>query len=100
MKRLEGSRPQARPVGYGMIGCLLDTVLIRDLYTLAPPITPFPTGRFASVKLPGISCLATFMQSLRDKTGFLPFVDACVGARMSAPRDGRLYSIAKMPKEI
>ena len=33
---------------------------------LAPRITPFPPGRVMFTNYPGISCLATFIESLRD----------------------------------
>ena len=60
MKCLESRDEMIRPVGHGMIfvGSIVPTQII-----------PFPTGRFRCVSFPGISCLATFLQSLRDKFG-------------------------------
>jgi hypothetical protein len=34
---------------------------------LEMPLTPYPTGRPLSGRVPGTSCQATFIQSLRDK---------------------------------
>jgi Peptidase family S41 len=68
MQCLDTQHQGIRPVGYGMIGrrCL-DVLGLNE--TRGPGITPFPTGRIVLAPFPGIACLATIIQSLRDKIG-------------------------------
>ncbi len=40
--------PQARPVGYGMIGWREGAIVADGRQNVAPQITPFPTGRIMS----------------------------------------------------
>ena len=45
-----------------------ERIVVLDVgQTLAPRIRPFPTGRIVFAHFPGISCLASFISSLRDK---------------------------------
>jgi hypothetical protein len=59
---------EARPVGHGMIDWRAGPIVSKGGQRVAPQITPFPTGRIVSDPLPGISCLATLVTSLRDKS--------------------------------
>jgi hypothetical protein len=52
---------EARPEGYGMIGWRAGAMVSHGGHSMAPQITPFPTGRIMSDRLPGISCLATII---------------------------------------
>jgi hypothetical protein len=67
---------EARP-GYGVIGRCGRGTVFEGEQSLAPWIIPFPssvailaladkTGRIVFARFPGISCLATFILSLRD----------------------------------
>jgi hypothetical protein len=71
---------RSRPEGYGMIGCPLrwyrscGHIFFGFIQLLSPngksgtyPITPYPPGRSPMAAFPGTSCLATIIQSLRDK---------------------------------
>jgi hypothetical protein len=59
--------PEARPVGNGMIGWREGVIVPDGGQSVAPEITPFPYGTDHVRHLPGISCLATVVSSLRDK---------------------------------
>src|ERR1700757_1253076 len=68
MQCLDTQHQGVRPAGYGMIGrrCV-DVLGLNE--TRGPRITPFPTGRIVLAPFPGIACLASIIQSLRDKIG-------------------------------
>jgi len=81
MKCLGTCHFEARPVlsaiarmateeGYGMISRRGHRIVLHGEQSPASRITPFPTGRIISTHFPGISCLATFISSLRDKGPF------------------------------
>jgi len=61
------ARSRIRPGGYGMIWLRGPFDYLGCERNLAPPITPFPTGRIMFAGFPGISCQATIIRSLRDK---------------------------------
>jgi hypothetical protein len=56
-------------------GSLFYVMMCRGL-----SIRPYPTGRVSSDTFPGTSCLATFMQSLRDKIRYV------ISGKSMAPR--------------
>jgi len=66
MKCLEMCHQGTRPAGYGMIGLQAGSMAFGGDQNLAPRITSFPMGRIIFANFPGISCLATFITSLRD----------------------------------
>jgi hypothetical protein len=82
------SRSPSRRVRYESVAEGI-TLSGDDRQPLAPRITPFPTGRIMSADLPGISCLATIISSLRDKGYGLSYVD-----ERARPRDFVLKSLA------
>ena len=70
-----GNRPvKIRPVGYGMIVSPLSRKPGRAHSLNKPqfdiPLTPCPTGRTHDLAVPGTSCQATFILSLRDTGAF------------------------------
>ena len=56
-----------RPVGNGVICGANVCPPFEDHSPAGQPIIPFPTGRASGRQIPGISCLAIFAWSLRDK---------------------------------
>jgi hypothetical protein len=80
-----GNRPvKIRPVGYGMIVSPLSRN--QGAYSLnkpqfdSHPLTPCPTGRTHDLAIPGTSCQATIILSLRDTTAFaLGFFNSLLG---------------------
>jgi hypothetical protein len=86
--------PEARPVGYGMIGWRERAIVSVGGQSLPPQITPFPTGRITSALLPGISFLATLVPSLRDKyTRVLMLTGMGVSGENSGKRTQRMAKI-------
>jgi hypothetical protein len=76
--------PEARPVGYGMIGWREVAIVSDGGQSVGRQITPYPTGRVPPGCLPGIACLATphFVppgQTPAPRTFFI-----CVDPRSSA----------------
>jgi hypothetical protein len=59
--------PKARPVGYGMIGWR-DGAMSRAVDKTWRHRSHRTLRDGSCLPLPGISCLATFVSSLRDKT--------------------------------
>jgi len=53
-------------VGDGMIGEVNLVQRVRVVNKPASQIIPYPSGRVFPSQFPGISCLATFIESLRD----------------------------------
>ena len=51
MKCLERRHLEARPVGYGMIGCRGYFIVWDDRQPMAPRITPFPTGQGCAYRM-------------------------------------------------
>jgi hypothetical protein len=109
---LDSPTPKDRPVGHGMIGrrpnprglssksvpCFLRLIVpILESVRIPARIRPCPTGRlFWGGAVPGTSCLATIVLSLRDKTirpskrlafsayGIEPRVESCNPFRFGA----------------
>ena len=63
-------RREARRVGYGMIGQRAGGIVV-DAYKARGDDHTVPYGTDRVCPCPGISCLATFVWSLRDKTYIL-----------------------------
>jgi hypothetical protein len=55
-------RPGGNGLSRGAELCLTSKTIRRP----NRPIRPYPTGRNSRYRIPGISCLATFIRSLRD----------------------------------